>query len=347
MVDVPDRPDVERCGTYNLPALTNGSYYTEPNGGGLHLNAGSLITTSRTIYVYAQSPFTPACYAETSFQVTVVAQPVANAVSPSLVTLCDEDGNNDGAVDFDFSQLNATILGSQTGSQFAVTYYNSMADANAGTNAVTISNAPIVYAKVVNTLAPSCFALRPIQMIVHRLPEPVPANGFMCYDQETQTVLNPYVIQSGLSSSTHTIEWYDQAGTLVGNGSAYTATLPGEYVVLAVNNATGCSSLPATVTVTGSEPAELTYSVSDSFNENQSLTVHAVGNGNYEYSIDGGAWQTSPEFAGMGSGIHEVAVRDVNGCETATIHVMLVNYPHYFTPNGDGIHDTWNIKDLH
>jgi gliding motility-associated-like protein len=25
-------------------------------------------------------------------------------------------------------------------------------------------------------------------------------------------------------------------------------------------------------------------------------------------------------------------------------NVILIDYPHYFTPNGDGIHDYWNIK---
>ena len=29
-----------------------------------------------------------------------------------------------------------------------------------------------------------------------------------------------------------------------------------------------------------------------------------------------------------------------------TTDAIVINYPHYFTPNGDGINETWNIKDL-
>uniref|UniRef100_UPI003A92EFD9 T9SS type B sorting domain-containing protein n=1 Tax=Flavobacterium sp. TaxID=239 RepID=UPI003A92EFD9 len=32
--------------------------------------------------------------------------------------------------------------------------------------------------------------------------------------------------------------------------------------------------------------------------------------------------------------------------EIAIEGVSLVDYPHYFTPNGDGYHDTWNIIGL-
>lgn len=26
--------------------------------------------------------------------------------------------------------------------------------------------------------------------------------------------------------------------------------------------------------------------------------------------------------------------------------IVVVNYPHFFTPNGDGANETWNIRDL-
>ena len=34
-------------------------------------------------------------------------------------------------------------------------------------------------------------------------------------------------------------------------------------------------------------------------------------------------------------------------CEELIIsEVQIIDYPHYFTPNGDGIHDAWNIVGL-
>ena len=42
-------------------------------------------------------------------------------------------------------------------------------------------------------------------------------------------------------------------------------------------------------------------------------------------------------------------MRDVNGysCGVQSIqNVQIIDYPHYFTPNGDGIHDTWNVSGL-
>ena len=69
-VDAPS--DVTACISYALPPLTNGSYYTQPNGGGTQLSAGASITTSQTIYVYAQTGTTPNCFAQTSFAVTII-----------------------------------------------------------------------------------------------------------------------------------------------------------------------------------------------------------------------------------------------------------------------------------
>lgn len=67
--------------------------------------------------------------------------------------------------------------------------------------------------------------------------------------------------------------------------------------------------------------------------------------GDYEYSIDGINYQDSDSFTGLSSGEYTVYVNDKNGCDTTEEVVYLLNYPKFFTPNGDGTNDTWYIKD--
>ena len=44
--------------SYTLPTLINGNYFTENNGKGIPLNAGDIITTSQTIYIYNEGTCT-------------------------------------------------------------------------------------------------------------------------------------------------------------------------------------------------------------------------------------------------------------------------------------------------
>lgn len=54
--------------SYTLPNLVNGSYFTGQNGTGITLNAGDIITTSQTIYIYDET----ACFSnESSFYVLI------------------------------------------------------------------------------------------------------------------------------------------------------------------------------------------------------------------------------------------------------------------------------------
>ena len=84
---VADAPaDVQRCGSYTLPALANGAYYSSPNGAG-PIAAGTVISTSQTIYVYAG---TPSCFDEHSFTVTItpiVTPSVTIAASSTSICL--------------------------------------------------------------------------------------------------------------------------------------------------------------------------------------------------------------------------------------------------------------------
>ena len=344
--NVDDVSDVTICESYILPVLNIGSYYTQPKGSGTRLNAGQVIKSSQTIYIYAISPF-GTCYDESKFTVTIIDTPVANPVSASISTVCDEDGTNDGITFFDLSRLNSTVLGNQTAPEFEIAYYASQVDAVTKTNPITSTNSNTVFVRVTNNLAANCFDVKTITITVLKLPIPNPKGGIICYDSKTKTLLNPFTIVSGLSATTHTFKWLDVTGTIVGVGSTYRAILPGKYSLIATNISTGCSSFPISVEVSPSQPAIVSYAITEDFSDNQNITVEAVGvGGDYEYQLDFGSFQDSPIFENVSTGTHTITVRDKNGCGNAVAKALVVNYPKFFTPNDDGINDTWNITSL-
>ncbi|WP_188362110.1 T9SS type B sorting domain-containing protein, partial [Flavobacterium orientale] len=79
------------------------------------------------------------------------------------------------------------------------------------------------------------------------------------------------------------------------------------------------------------------------------ITVNVTGGlGDYEYQLDNGPFQDSNVFTDVSAGSHTITVRDKNdgGCDTVIIIKTAINYPLFFTPNGDGYNDTWNIIGL-
>lgn len=67
------------CGSYTLPAITVGNYYTEPNGGGTLLDASVPITQegTQTIYIYANNN---GCTDEKSFSLTINPEVVVDEI---------------------------------------------------------------------------------------------------------------------------------------------------------------------------------------------------------------------------------------------------------------------------
>ncbi|RZJ69440.1 MAG: hypothetical protein EOO49_17545, partial [Flavobacterium sp.] len=61
--------NVSACQQYALPALTVGQYFNGPNGTGGSLSAGTVLTASQTVYVYAETGTTPNCSTQNSFTV--------------------------------------------------------------------------------------------------------------------------------------------------------------------------------------------------------------------------------------------------------------------------------------
>lgn len=81
-----DPGDVTACGSYTLPALSIGGYFSQPNGQGPITNL--TLTTSQTVYIYAQNVTTPVpnCSAQVDFQVNITPQ--VTPTFASIGTLC-------------------------------------------------------------------------------------------------------------------------------------------------------------------------------------------------------------------------------------------------------------------
>ena len=337
------------CENYVLPALTNGKYYTQTGGTGTLLNAGDVISTSQTIYIYYESSNRNGnCFDESSFTVTIVDKPVLVNIPTSATTVCDEDGINDGITAFDLTTLSAGIIAGQISTDYEVRYFGSLNDANTKSNPVTTTTLKTIYYIVSSTLSGICTsAVGEFQIIVNKIPEPNPKSGFICVNRNGSS----FTIESGISANNTTFEWYNNnATTLIpsATSSSLNVTIPDTYGVKATNTLTNCSSQIIAVSVLpSSPPTVVNFTVTDAFEENQTISIATSGNGgDYEYKLDFGTYQDSPIFENISSGEHKITVRDKNGCGTFADTVMVINYPKYFTPNSDGYNDTWNVSGM-
>ena len=108
------------------------------------------------------------------FGVGVQAQ-VANQADDLLV--CDDD--NDGFAIFDLTLNDATILGGQNPLDYTLSYHESLADAEAGINAITptpyqnLSNPQQIYARLEDNVT-NAFDTTNFALIVLFSPEPNP-----------------------------------------------------------------------------------------------------------------------------------------------------------------------------
>ncbi len=130
--------------------------------------------------------------------------------------------------------------------------------------------------------------------------------------------------------------------------SSITVSQPGNYSVTVTQNhgAITCSATKNINVVASNAPVITSIATTDwTENENTISVILSSGSiGNYDYSLDGIHFQNSATFTNLSSGNYTVYVKDKNECGLTSKDVFLLNYPKFFSPNGDGHNDRWRIK---
>lgn len=276
-----------------------------------------------------------------STDITITSTPVANA-APNLKE-CDP--NNDGITVFNLSLNTATILGNQNVTENTVKYFDSQNNANqnvlpVNATAYTNHNNPQrIYARIHNNINPECYEL--VSFLVSAIDSPATdslVQEILCLNNPEGLILTAMVNNAEL----YQYEW--STGEITSKVTVYQ---PGAYSVTITNQAE-CSSIK-TFIVTASDVAVVDDIIVNDMRDNNTITVLVSPPSGvettYTYSLDSpnGPFEESNFFEGVSPGIHTIYIKDTKGCGITSQEVTVLATPKFFTPNGDGINDTWNI----
>lgn len=305
-----------------------------------NLNAlqNSFIVDSESVIVFAriQNVNEASCFDITSFELGVHYFPIAQ--QPENISICD-DSFNDGFTYIQLNNFNDEILGGLNPLNFNVKYYLTLNEAIEDHNQVADSftntvNPQILYVRLENTNSPECFTTTSVEITIEEQPTLLmDENWALCADNSVEIIADV---------------GYDYYNWSTGQTTRkIIVNEPGEYTVVATNifgdltcntEKTVYANLSDVAVITSIETVDWSQSANV-------ISVFVDGVGNYEYSLDGLNYQDYHIFEGLIIDDYKVYVRDKNGCGIITEDVYLLNYPKYFTPNGDGINDFWQIKN--
>jgi len=313
------------------------------------------VNTTRTITVRLTNNPSLAtdgpCYYEKTIQFIVDDLPQIFPLLPGELTFCDDENDpadQDGILDFNTTNILPIILQGQTG--FDITFTLQDGTVLTSLPPTFTSATQNVTLTLTNPLNPTCQVSTTLNFVV----TPTPnidlnqngwANQLVCTNLPTFTVTLDAGITDTTPASAYTYQWYLEGNLLIGETN-YTITVNtgGTYTVI-VTNSFGCPKT-RTIEVTTSVIATIDDINIIDLAENNSVEVIVSGNGDYVYSIQEpyGPYQDSNIFTNVPMGFHTVYIKDLNGCGITEQLISVLGVPQFFTPNGDGFNDTWNVK---
>ncbi len=266
---------------------------------------------------------------------TLPESPIAHNVGN--LSDCDRDEETDGFTQFNFDPLIPDIIQSQT--NVTVTFHESLNDANIGINPLVspytnTSNPQTIYIRIQNDNN-GCTDFNEFEINVENPFEAtLPQDLMLCTNN---LIAIPLETEPGFSY----YEW--STGEEGANLNSIEVISPGTYYVI-ISDKMGCK-IKVTTTIEESSIAAITDITVVEFNGTENnATITVEGSGIYEFALDSElSYQDENIFTGLLYGYHTIFVRDKNGCGVVSREFLILDYPRFFTPNGDGVHDRWEI----
>ncbi|WP_245890709.1 T9SS type B sorting domain-containing protein [Nonlabens xylanidelens] len=306
------------------------------------LNDASYDNTSSPQTIYYRIEFTATgCFAMGDFTIEAVDAPIA--IVPNALESCD---NGNGTATVDVSLASAEVTTGQVGS--TVVYYLNQADADSQVNGITgnfdysSDTTLIVRVDDDNT---DCFSFTTLDLIFNELPAPSLLDQYvLCLDEVGNLVNGPVTLDTGLNNTDYSFEWSLDGTAIAASTASIDVSDGGDYEVIATDVVTGCSNNETTNVRISSVPDVYDIDITtDPFDKDHQVIVTAEGPDQYWFRLDDGPYVNNGTFNNVEPGPHTVTIAERSGCGEIVVDIFVFGYPDYFTPNADGIHDTWNI----
>ena len=328
----------------------------EANKGGPSAINPSLFNNNTASIIYARvENINTTCFSISEINLEVSTTSFPSGYMQELQS-CDDTININGIHTFNLTEASSLFIDEfPTGQNLSVHYYRSLSDALLKEDEIISQSnyenetpfSQTLYVRVESDDDGACFGIGPhLLLTIHSRPEfEVNQSSIYCVDGP------PITLSTANANGLYTYEWFDENNDVVSDLPNLTLSLGGTYTVIATSSV-NCESFPVIfdVVTSGIANVETDDITIVDLSSNNTITINTanIGLGNYEFSLDNefGLFKEKPFFENVSAGIHTVFFRDKNGCGTTSLSVLVIGVSKFFTPNGDAINDTWNIKGL-
>ncbi|WP_405607592.1 T9SS type B sorting domain-containing protein [Polaribacter sp. Asnod1-A03] len=321
------------------------------------------------------------CYSISKIEITAsYAGDVAyDKIFETCDDLVDADGNDssfDGVTYFDFSSAEEDIINTFPADfrdEIEVLFFETIQDRDAVVNQITDisnhrnNNSPdfaydqTIYIKIKNKNNNDCEGIG----LLYLKTNAIPVFTIEGEDPDDPIILCAKNIPYTLTAETlndYNYQWTKDGISYGGNTQEISITEQGTYTVTALSKTATVCSLTKTILVLKSdfETLDLSYvTITDDtsgISGNLSIQINIPTNPLIEeeflYALEDEngviirPFQDSNIFNDIEGGFYNIIVENKNGCGTSELIVSVIQFPKFFTPNGDGKNDTWSIRGI-